>query len=153
SEETLRASEQRYARALEATEEGLWEWNPTTDEAFVSPRARRLFGVPDGVEIRSRADLLRHDGFHPQDRERVDGAIREQLSLSSGGFETEYRVIDPGGGLRWLSSRGKVFSRAPGQDPLVTGSISDITARRRAEQALHESEERFRHMADTIPEV
>src|SRR5438105_3806740 len=64
----LRFSEERYARALDASNDGLWEWNPTSDTLFISPRARLLFGVPDGVEIRTRADLKAHGGFHPEDR-------------------------------------------------------------------------------------
>src|SRR5258706_14829609 len=43
----LRSSEERYARALDASNDGLWDWNPTTDALFISPRARQLFGVSD----------------------------------------------------------------------------------------------------------
>jgi PAS domain S-box-containing protein len=140
----LRESEERYARAMQATNDGLWEWNPRTDAMFVSARARELFGVPDGVEIRTRVDLKAHGGFHPEDRQRIEATIQAGVTRRSGGFELEYRVIDPAGKLRWIRSRGKAFPDAQGGPALLTGSLTDITERKRDELALAESEARFR---------
>ena len=142
----LRESEERHARVLAATDEGIWDWNPATDEIFLSPRARQLFGIPDGVEIRTRADVQKHGGFHPEDRQRVADAVYGSAARGSGGFELEYRVIDPAGKLRWIRSRAKVFPGAPGQPTRLTGSLSDITERKRAELTLAESEARFRSL-------
>src|SRR5262249_20086702 len=57
--------ELRYMRSMQATNDGIWEWNPATDELFMSGRARRLWAVPDGVTVRTRAELKRIGGFHP----------------------------------------------------------------------------------------
>jgi len=139
----LRFSEERYARAMDASNDGLWEWNPLTDELFVSPRAKHLFGVPDGVEIRTRADLKAHGGFHPEDRRRIGDAFKACLAPGSGGFDVEYRVIDPAGEVWWVRSRAKVFAGSLGQPMLLTGSLTDITERKRAQAALLLSEERY----------
>ena len=139
----LQISEERYARAMEASDDGLWEWNPATDEMFVSPRAHRLFGIADGVEIRTRADLLARGGVHAADRPRIEETIRASLTGRSAGFEIEYRVVDPAGDLRWIRSRGKLFPDSQGQPALLTGSLTDITERKCAEEALRLSEERY----------
>ena len=143
AEEALRTSEERFARAMEGSDAGLWEWNPGTDAAFASPRAHRLFGIPDGVEIHSRADLKAHAGFHPEDRQRIEDAMQACLARRTEGFEAEYRVINPAGETRWVRSRGKVFPDAQGKPALLAGSVTDINARKLAEQELKRSEERY----------
>src|SRR5467141_1086532 len=143
AEEASRISEERYARAMEGSDAGLWEWNPVTDAAFASPRAHRLFGIPDGVEIHSRDDLKAHAGFHPEDRQRIEDAIQACLARRTEGFEAEYRVINPAGETRWVRSRGKVFADAQGRPALISGSVTDIDARKLTEQELKRSEERY----------
>src|SRR5882762_9792511 len=143
AEDELRVSEERFARAMEGSDAGLWEWNPGTDAAFASPRAHRLFGIPDGVEIHSRADLKAHAGFHPEDRQRIEDAMQACLARRTEGFEAEFRVINPAGETRWVRSRGKVFADAQGKPALLAGSVTDIDARKLAEQELKRSEERY----------
>src|SRR5262245_25346216 len=99
AEEALRQSEERYARAMEASDDGVWEWNLATDHIYISPRARRLFGIPDGTEVCNRAGMLAHGGFHPDDRKRIEETIQGCLARGSGGFEIEYRVADRAGGV------------------------------------------------------
>jgi PAS domain S-box-containing protein len=139
----LKFSEERYARAMGASNDGLWEWNPMTDELFVSPRAKHLFGVPDEIEIRTRADLKARGGFHPEDRRRIGDAFKACLSPGYGGFDVEYRVINPAGKVAWVRSRGKVFAGSLGQPTLLTGSLTDITEQKLANDALRRSEEQF----------
>src|SRR5258706_6483022 len=62
----LRLSQERYARALQASNDGIWEWNSATDEMFISERARELWGLPGGAAVRTRAELKRVGGFHPE---------------------------------------------------------------------------------------
>jgi PAS domain S-box-containing protein len=148
----LRFSEERYARAMDASNDGLWEWNPMTDELFVSPRAKQLMGVPDGVEIRKRADLRTHGGFHPEDRRRISDTFRACLAPGFGGFDIEYRVINPAGELSWVRSRGKVFHGSLGQPTLLTGSLTDVTERKCAAAALSLSEERYARAMEAAEE-
>src|ERR1700682_2013267 len=82
----LTLSEERYARAMDASNDGILECNPATEELFASPRARELLGIPEGVQIRTRADLKAHAGFHPEDRQRIDDTVYGCFAGRSGGF-------------------------------------------------------------------
>ena len=139
----LSASEERYARAMQASNDGIWEWNPDTDEIFMSDRARQLWAVPDGVAVRTRAELKRLGGFHPEDFQRTEEVIAANRLPEAHGFDMEYRVIGPGGELRWVRSQAKAFAGPQGRPVLVTGSLTDVTDRKLVAEALRESQERY----------
>ena len=144
ADEALRLSEERYARAMQASNGGLWEWNPITDEMFMSDRARELFGLPHGLHVRTRTELKAHGGFHPDDLQRTEDAIQSTRSPQSKGLDIEYRVVNPGGELRWVRSRGKLFFDERGAPMLMTGCLTDITERKAAADALRHKEEELR---------
>ena len=139
----LRLSEERYARALHASNDGIWEWNSATDEMFMSERARELWGLPGGAAVRTRAELKKVGGFHPEDLQRTEDEVAANRAPGGPGFDIEYRVIMPGGEVRWVHSKGKAFSRVDGGPAMLTGSLTDITERKRAEMELRVSEERY----------
>src|SRR5258708_32718952 len=125
--EALLVYEERYARALEGWNEGIWEWNLATGELFESPHARQLYGIPDGVEIRTRADLEAHARFHPEDRHGIQDAIQDCLARRSEGFDIEYRILHQAGETRWLHCGGKAFLDAGGRPPGPTGSVCTVS--------------------------
>ena len=81
---------------------------------------------------------------HPEDRERVGRAIRAYLSGETREYEVEYRVRHKDGSYRWRLARGVAVRDAEGRPIRFMGSSVDITDLKRAEEALRESEERFR---------
>src|SRR5262249_22357169 len=72
AEEALRLSEERYALAMEASEEGHFDWNVQTDEVFVSEHLKQLLDLPADAEQHTRGDLITaHIPVHPDDRKRI----------------------------------------------------------------------------------
>ena len=66
---------------------------------------------------------------------------------ADGGYEKEYRIILPDGGMRWIASRGRVECKGDGKPVRMRGVSIDITARKQAEQELHERRGELAHLA------
>ena len=137
-EAARRVSEERHARAMEASAAGHWDWNMLTDELFVSERAREMFELPPGQLPPTRAEFL---SLMSKYRADMDAGVED--SMRSGTFDRVYRVVLQTGAVRWLNSRGKVYRDAAGTPLRMAGSVTDITERRRVEEALRASEERI----------
>ena len=149
---SLRQSEERFALALEATSEGLWDWNIATGEMFCSPPWCKALGFdPSEVEphIRFWNRLM-----HPEDMPRLTEALNAHFENKTELFECEVRLRTKSGEYRWILDRGKVVARDENGKPLrMVGVDVDITERKRADEELLESRERFRQLAENIGEV
>jgi PAS domain S-box-containing protein len=137
-EEALRLSEERHARAMEASAAGHWDWNMLTDELFVSERAQEMFALPPG-----RLPPTRTEFMSLMSKYRADMDEGVEASKRSGTYDRVYRVVPQTGPVRWLNSRGKVYRDAAGTPVRMAGSVTDITERRLAEEALRNSERRY----------
>jgi len=99
---------------------------------------------------RARADFTRV--IHPDDLPLVRDAIRRQLA-DDGGYDVEYRIVLEDGGLCWVNDRGRLTGGDSGEPGYLDGVILDISARKHAEQALRETEARFRILVDHSPDL
>ena len=141
AEDALRLSEERYARAMEGSDAGHWDWNILTDEMFVSERARQMLALPAGPLPEGRSEIMERVPMHPDDRASMVAQVN--AGIRSGIYERDYRVIPRPGEVRWLRSRGKVYHDAHGAAVRMTGSLTDVTERKLAADALRASEERY----------
>jgi PAS domain S-box-containing protein len=126
----LAASESRFRRFAEASPDVMWITEPgdTTPE-FVSPAFERIWGVPREA-LRTNRQIW-NDAVHPLDREKVQAAWRD---FDHGGiFDTEYRVVRPDGGIRWIRDIGFAMLDAQGSANRRGGLARDITAAKAAE--------------------
>ncbi len=88
---------------------------------------------------------------HPDDLERVAAEVREYTSAGIDRFQQEYRFIARDGGVRWIDDRTVVERDKKGRVTHYQGIVLDITDRKKAENALRESEQKFRVLAETAP--
>jgi PAS domain S-box-containing protein len=132
TEQALRESEDRHARAMEGSDSGHWDWNILTDELFVSERAREMLALPPGPLPMTRTEFMKLMAPHDQ----VSMKTGTDAAIRGGTYEREYRIVPRDGSVRWLRSRGKVFRDAGGTALRMTGSVTDITEAKRAEEAL-----------------
>jgi len=143
----LRETHQRVDLAASAAELGFWLWDIVRDEIWVSEKERALFGF----EPSEKVDIDRfRKAIHPDDRDSMRKAVENSLNAGME-YEAEHRVILPNGQIRWLATRGRVEFSGDGKPTRMRGVSLDVTPRKLGEEALSESEERFRIVADAAP--
>lgn len=146
SETALRESEERMSLAAEAGNLGLWIRDIPNDRLWMTDKGRELFGF-------AKSEVLDFERFlttvHSDDRETIERSVRHALRTGED-YESEYRVVRPDGKVRWLAGFGRVDSK-DGKPTFMRGVTRDITKRKLAEEALRESEDRFRIVADVAP--
>ena len=147
SEAALRESELRMGLAASAANLALWCWNLPEDDIWITKEGRALFGFTETERINFDRFL---STIESEDRDRIETLIRGSL-ISGGEFESEYPIVRPSGGKRWVAGYGRVEIDERGEAVCVRGMTRSITKRKRAEEALRESEARFRTVADAAP--
>jgi PAS domain S-box-containing protein len=143
-ERALRESEERYALAMEGANEGYWDWDVATDRLFLSPQAKVWAGLSRDSAITTRAAWLAQIVMHPDDRSRVEAALRDHLEGRTPRYECEYRIRQPDGQWRWLFVRGRCLRDATGKPYRLVGSTSDITAEKQAQAEKEHLEAQLR---------
>jgi diguanylate cyclase (GGDEF)-like protein/PAS domain S-box-containing protein len=138
----LRRSEERYAVAVQATNDGIWDWDLAGESMHFSDRWKALLGYADAFAS-DRPDAW-FDLVHPDDVGRLRREINLHLAGESMHFENEHRIRHADGSWRWVLTRGLTTRDADGRPRRITGSLSDITDRRVAQErlihdALHDS--------------
>ena len=133
----LAQSEDRLRRALDAARMGTWYWSIKDNSLTCDDNLRQLYGLSPGDRVSTHLDLLVH--VHPEDREFVSEAVRRALQENTS-LDYEFRVVLPGGHMRWIADQGEVHRNDEGHPTDVTGVSSDITERRVAEERLSQAQ-------------
>ena len=135
--EALRASEERFALAIQGTDDGLWDWrNLSTQDLYYAPRFKELLGYVDAEFPNLFDTFVEH--LHPDDRSRVLQSTWEHLEQRTP-YDIEYRLRTKDGAYRWFSSRGQAIWDTLGTPHRMVGSIRDITSRKNLENELREA--------------
>lgn len=148
---SLKQSEERLQLAISGANDGIWDWNMKTDVLYLSPRWKQMLGYDE--------DELPHvfDSFeqllHPDDKARVMNILDEYLKGKIPIFSTEFRMRHKNGSTRWILGRGEALRDEHGAPYRMTGSHTDITERKYAEQALiveRNNAQRYLDVAEVI---
>ncbi|HSI59590.1 MAG TPA: PAS domain-containing protein, partial [Ideonella sp.] len=139
----LQESEGRFRRMADATPDVIWITDLEPERVlYASPSFEHIWGLK--VEELYRDAGLWVEAIHPEDRLRIGEAFGRWVHAGADRpWEAEFRIVQPGGAVRWIHERGVFIFDAQGRPQRVSGISTDITARRMAEAALRESEQRF----------
>jgi two-component system sensor histidine kinase/response regulator len=131
----VKASEERFALALDATADGLWDWNMRTNQVYLSPSYFRMLSYEPG-ELGPDVQNCWVDLLHPEDREYVLETTKQRLK-NEGSYEIEFRMRSKDCSYKWILSRGKVVERdEKGLPSRAVGTHTDLTARKQLEIEL-----------------
>lgn len=134
--QALRMSEERWHLALSGSNDGIWDWNIKTGDVFFSTRAKEMFGYSDQSMPKSIDDWW--SKIHLDDSGIMDELLENHLAKKTDFFSAEHRIRCEDGTFKWAFTRGQALweENIPTR---ILGSISDITHRKKGEEALRQA--------------
>lgn len=133
SEDALQRSRQQLASILNSIDDVVWSSTPDGLELlFISAAAEKLYGRPAAQFMTEPSSWL--DAVHADDRTMAAAAFARVSE--TGEFDAEYRIVRADRTVRWVHDRGRVTRDADGGRPRLDGIVTDITARKDAENAM-----------------
>ena len=154
TENTLQQSEQRLVSAIAIAQLSIWEYDGGRGIIKFDPRCSEIFGLGDQSSMTVDEFLA---CIHPEDHNRVAADVRDALDPAGAGlYETEYRIVRHDGTQRWVAARGHAIFVGEGEARRVSqfvGTLMDITAHKRAEEALRQAKEQAERQAAELATV
>jgi PAS domain S-box-containing protein len=147
AERALRESEQRYAVAMSAVNEGVYDWDVTRDEIFYSPNVMEVLGFT-GEEMSTPKDWVQH--IHPDDFPAYRDALVSHFRGETPRFFCEIRYHHSDGSVHWARQRGTGIRDESGRVVRVVGSTGDITAEKTLERERDEARNRLSVALESI---
>lgn len=138
-------SREKLNIVIDASELGTWELDLKTGEIETSPRFSLIFTGSVQQDFNLAKTRLQ---IHPEDMERRNQAHKE--ARETGKLYFTGRIIWPDASIHWIESKGKVFYDRDGKPAHMIGTVQDITTEKQEQQILHESEQKFRLLANSM---
>lgn len=132
---TPHTSEERFGLAIHGANDGLWEWDLTTDTIYVSSRWKEQLGV-HGEGALGNTPGVWFERVHPDDIEQLHDDLDAHIAGETGRFKNEHRMLHEDGNYRWMFSRGIAMRGDSGTAYRIAGSQTDITSQKFVEEQL-----------------
>ncbi len=148
AEQAFKLSQERLELALEGGELGIWDWDLENNSIVYNKQWAKILGYDlDEIDISSWNRLV-----HPDDIEWVEKKLNDHILGKSDSYLAEYRVKSKSGEWKWVLDRGKVVEfNSSGKAKRISGTHLDITSKKKSEEVLKASEERYRNLVQNLP--
>ncbi|MFC7515429.1 EAL domain-containing protein [Herbaspirillum sp. GCM10030257] len=133
--EELAISNERLNFAIEGSGDAIWDWHIVSNQMLHSDKLNQVLGLSEPKQMFAYGEWEKR--VHPEDLPQVLSALNACLKGSTGSFQSEYRTRSDRGDWKWLRTRAIVVQRDAHNNPLrMTGTVSDITEKRRSEEII-----------------
>lgn len=147
TEAALQRSQERYTLATAESQVGVWDWDLTTDEIYISPNLKALLGWADAAVPHLSTWI---EWVHPQDRDPVIAAMQAHLDGDTERYEMAHRMVHRDGRIYWLLARGTAIRDDQGRPLRLAGTYTDITQLKQTEDALRASHQQVTDILESI---
>ena len=148
--EQAQASEMRFQAALEATGDGLWDWNTVTNQIYFSTKLSTMLGYTPEEWGYTLADW--ESRVHPDDLDKAKRAIQANFEGKTDLYSCEMRMRCRDGTHKWILDRGKVIERDGNGKPLrMIGLQKDLTSEMQIRASIAEREEYLNTIISQAP--
>lgn len=148
AQQALLESENRYHLALEAADEGIWDWHPGNPEVYYSDRWKAQVGY-EPYELENSFDTW-EALLHPDDYDRMHQEVADYLKNPKGKFIAEFRMRHKNGSYRWIRNISTSYKDENGNVKRLVGAHSDITEQKKITEVLMQSEEQHRMVFESV---
>ncbi|MCW3090922.1 MAG: sensor signal transduction histidine kinase [Ferruginibacter sp.] len=146
-QQKLKKNEEKLNLVIDASDLGTWELNVKTFKVKCSDRYLQIFGYSKQTDI-THQQLLSH--IHPDDLATREQAL--QRAFVTGVLHYKVRLIWNDGSIHWVEKKGKILYDESNQPVLLIGTLLDITEEQYYQQKLQDREQKFRLLADSMPQ-
>ncbi len=150
SQRQLKENEALLQLALTNAKAGSWNWDISSNEVIWSSENYNLYGIDPQIKPLQYRDW--ENSVHPDDLDQTNREVAKILSRESEEFRTEFRIIHPRKGVRWLLGIGNVTCNEKGEPVRLSGLNLDISDLKQAEQALGTSKNELKLITEVIPQ-
>lgn len=148
--ECQRSSDQLWLTVLEEAEDGVWDWDVSTNGVFFSQKWKAMLGYADHEVGESFSEW--ESRLHPADRAVVLAQLTQHLTPQTPSYRLEYRLLTKDDTWKWVLSQGRVMRWSVSGQPLrVVGTYTDISDRKRMEADLRASQKKYQTLFQVLP--
>ena len=138
----LKELNERFELAMNSSKDGLWDWNPQTNEVYFSTTWKKMLGYEDH-EIKGSVEEW-EKRIHPEDKEKAFEDVKNHLEGKTQFYENIHRVQHKKGHWIWIYDRGKAVFDESNNPTRVIGFHTDLTAQKTIEKKIEDQKEEFK---------